>query len=131
MSSCPGTTDSSTPRPEPSPAIGNSDAHGKNLSLLLVPDGTVELAPLYDTVPTVMWPQLRSAAAMTVGGRADLDRLTIGDLESELRSWLIEPSSIVEAVTGTLADLVQAAETVEMPDQLAELVTGRCQRLFG
>ena len=99
-------------------AIGNADAHGKNLSVLLALDGTIVLAPLYDTVPTVMWPQLRSAAAMTVGGRADLARVTIGDLEAELRSWLVEPSSIVEAVTGTLADLVQAVETTEIPDQL-------------
>ena len=48
--------------------IGNSDAHAKNLSLLLDPPGTLRLAPLYDTVPTMLFPKLRVRCAMWVGG---------------------------------------------------------------
>lgn len=47
--------------------IGNADAHGKNVSLLLnTTTGGVELAPLYDTVPTTLWPRLRPEPAMSV-----------------------------------------------------------------
>ncbi|HWD70343.1 MAG TPA: HipA domain-containing protein [Solirubrobacteraceae bacterium] len=42
--------------------IGNADAHGKNISVLHDPLGTVRLAPLYDTAPTLLWPQRYSAA---------------------------------------------------------------------
>lgn len=38
--------------------IGNADAHGKNLALVHPDPEHVELAPLYDTVPTVLWPKL-------------------------------------------------------------------------
>jgi serine/threonine-protein kinase HipA len=48
--------------------IGNADAHAKNLSLLLDPPGTVRLAPLYDTVPTMLFPKLKVRCAMWVGG---------------------------------------------------------------
>ena len=48
--------------------IGNADAHGNNLSLLLDPPGAVRLAPLYDTVSTVLFPKLTVRCAMWVGG---------------------------------------------------------------
>jgi len=48
--------------------IGNADAHAKNLSLLLDPPGTLRLAPLYDTVPTMLFPRLQVRCAMWVGG---------------------------------------------------------------
>lgn len=35
-------------------AIGNADAHARNLSLLHEPDGTVRLAPAYDVIPTYL-----------------------------------------------------------------------------
>ena len=39
-------------------AIGNGDCHGKNIALLHDPVDTVRLAPIYDTVPTIMWSRL-------------------------------------------------------------------------
>jgi len=47
-------------------ALGNSDAHAKNYSLLLAGERAV-LAPLYDAVPTILYPQYSSRYAMTVG----------------------------------------------------------------
>ena len=49
--------------------IGNADAHAKNLALLHRSPQEIELAPLYDTVPTAPWPKLRSEAAMAIGAR--------------------------------------------------------------
>jgi drug/metabolite transporter (DMT)-like permease len=46
--------------------IGDADAHGKNVSLLHPTPGRISLAPLYDTVPTALWPSLRPTAAMLV-----------------------------------------------------------------
>lgn len=47
---------------------GNCDAHGKNLSLMLSDRGEVSLAPLYDTVPTMLVDGLAVRMAMWVGG---------------------------------------------------------------
>jgi len=65
--------------------IGNSDAHGKNLSLLHVEPGRIELAPLYDTVPTMLLDHLRVRCAMEVNGvHESLAQVTRGDLIAEM-----------------------------------------------
>lgn len=51
--------------------IGNADAHGKNISLLLLPQGP-RLAPFYDLMSTAIYPELSDRPAMKIGGE---DRL--------------------------------------------------------
>lgn len=55
--------------------IGNADAHGKNFSLLYADDGTM-LAPLYDLMCTVAYPDLSAKAAMKIGGASTIKDLT-------------------------------------------------------
>jgi serine/threonine-protein kinase HipA len=59
--------------------IGNADAHAKNFSLLHV-DGTVRLAPLYDLLSTVAYPDLSPKLAMKIAKKATLE-------EIEPRHW--------------------------------------------
>ena len=47
--------------------IGNADAHGKNISLLLNHQGP-HLAPFYDLMCTVVYPELARKLAMKIGG---------------------------------------------------------------
>ena len=64
--------------------VGNHDAHGKNYSLLYLPDSpNAILSPAYDVLSTVVYPGMSRKMAMSIGGeyRADyvrsrhLDRL--------------------------------------------------------
>ncbi len=49
---------------------GNSDMHLKNFSLLYHPDGSVELSPAYDLLPTqLLLPEDEEESALTVNGR--------------------------------------------------------------
>ncbi|WP_029069527.1 HipA domain-containing protein [Jonesia quinghaiensis] len=48
-------------------AIGNADAHAKNYSVLLV-NKQVRLAPLYDSLPTFLYPKYDATLAMPVDG---------------------------------------------------------------
>lgn len=50
--------------------IGNADAHGKNVSMLLTDNGP-KLAPFYDLLSTAVYPQLSESLAMKIGGRDD------------------------------------------------------------
>jgi serine/threonine-protein kinase HipA len=52
--------------------IGNSDAHGKNISLLLLPEGPM-LAPFYDLLSTRIYAHygLAEGLAMKIGGESD------------------------------------------------------------
>ncbi len=49
--------------------IGNNDAHGKNYSLLYLPDSPkAALAPTYDLLSTAVYPGLSRKMAMSIGG---------------------------------------------------------------
>ena len=56
--------------------IGNADAHGKNYSLLYQGDGQRRLAPFYDLVSTLAWPELSKIPAMKIGKSETLDVFT-------------------------------------------------------
>src|SRR4051794_8142131 len=51
--------------------LGNSDAHGKNFSLLYDPGTGVRLAPLYDVGSTAVYDGLTPRLAMAIGGEED------------------------------------------------------------
>jgi serine/threonine-protein kinase HipA len=52
--------------------LGNADAHGKNYSLLYA-GGATSMAPLYDLMCTVAYPELSAKFAMLVDKRATLE----------------------------------------------------------
>jgi serine/threonine-protein kinase HipA len=58
---------------------GNADAHGKNFSILYDERGP-RLAPLYDLLATIAYPQLSARLAMKIGKRA-----TLADLDA--KAW--------------------------------------------
>ncbi len=94
-------------------AIGNADAHGKNVSLLHPDPARITLAPLYDTVPTMLWPKLRPNTAMKVNGRADLPRITMGDIVAEAERWNMQPRRAhagAVAIAERLLDVLRADE---------------------
>ena len=94
--------------------IGNSDAHAKNLSLLLDPPGTVRLAPLYDTVPTMLFPRLKVRCAMWVGGvHRSLEDVTHEALVREMagrRAWKLAERRAVELIDEWVDAIVSAAD---------------------
>ncbi len=56
--------------------IGNADAHAKNFSLLHSAGnggGAITLAPLYDLLSTIIYPNLHVKLAMKIGGKAVLE----------------------------------------------------------
>jgi serine/threonine-protein kinase HipA len=88
--------------------IGNADAHGKNLALLHPTADAIGLAPLYDTVPTLLWPKLRRESAMSVGGRRLLTETTVADVAREAHSWG-HSSERATRIAGELIDQTIAA----------------------
>ncbi len=111
-------------------AIGNADAHGKNISLLHTAPGTVTLAPLYDTVPTVMWPKLPGRAAMTINSKTTLAAVTLDDIVAEASRWNLAAARARSAATGTAEALLGALDPVGAPDDLAATIRGRASALL-
>ncbi len=95
--------------------IGNSDAHGKNFSLLYGPHGIV-LAPLYDLLSTAVYPELSPKLAMKMGKCATLEEIDLG-------AWRKFASE-----AGLAAPFVQR-RVVEVADKLIDCAPGVVARL--
>ncbi|MDO8185251.1 type II toxin-antitoxin system HipA family toxin [Conexibacter sp. JD483] len=86
--------------------IGNCDAHAKNYSLLY-DAGPATLAPLYDLVSTVAYPQLTTRLAMSIGGATRHEQVDRAAWEQLARDVGVRPAF----VTRTLDELLARAET--------------------
>lgn len=93
-------------------AIGNADDHGKNISLMHVRPGVIQLAPLYDTVPTMMWSNLRTRAALSIGGAVDLPVVTVTDITAEARTWGVAESVARPRINAVLERILEASESI-------------------
>ncbi len=89
--------------------IGNSDAHGKNLSLLLLPEGPV-LAPFYDLISTRIYAHfgLASGLAMKIGGENDPDAVQKRHWEKFAEEIGVKPRLIMTRIV-ELAKKIQDA----------------------
>ncbi len=112
-------------------AIGNADAHGKNLSFLHHPDGIIELAPLYDTVPTLHWPKLKTTLGMYVGGCTDIRFATAKHVTTEAASWGVPASRVNEVLGGTIEAIRAAATELDIRASLRAVITDQTARLGG
>ncbi|MGH1484088.1 MAG: type II toxin-antitoxin system HipA family toxin [Geminicoccales bacterium] len=77
---------------------GNADAHGKNYSLLHRDDG-VALAPLYDLLCTVAYPDLSPTFAMKIARRGTLADLKPGDWDTFAKEAGLAPPFVRRRVT--------------------------------
>ncbi|MEK7292337.1 MAG: HipA domain-containing protein, partial [Actinomycetota bacterium] len=107
-----------------------ADAHGKNVALLHDPDGTVRLAPLYDTVPTMLYPSLRTNAAMSVSAKNNLLTITANDIVAEATHWPLSEKIARQTVIDILDRLTSALNAVPLPSELATLVRNRTKALM-
>lgn len=109
--------------------IGNADAHGKNYSMIYA-DGKRSMAPLYDLVSTIMWPDLSSRLAMRVG-----HGMAVNDLNPSNFKLLAEEGGLgwpmVKERVASLADrTLSAASGVDGPSVLIDSVRSRCDKML-
>jgi serine/threonine-protein kinase HipA len=118
--------------------IGNSDAHGKNISLLLLADGP-RLAPFYDMLSTRLYAHygLATGLAMKIGGEADPQKIRRAHWEGFAEEVGIKP----KLVLARLLELSRKIEThrlelfkgefapyrCDILHQLMELIAGQCE----
>jgi serine/threonine-protein kinase HipA len=105
--------------------IGNAVAHAKNMSLLHTAPGVVSLAPLYDTVPTVLWPKLPDRAALFVNGVTTLSRISIRDVVEEAKRWPLDPALAQRTAEHVVTCVLEEIDVI--PDRFAEVVSARAR----
>jgi serine/threonine-protein kinase HipA len=111
--------------------IGNNDAHGKNFSLVY-PDKDIRLAPLYDAISTIYYPELNTDMAMRIGREYSSDKVTPKDFEqlagdAGLSKPLVR-RRVPELATTAIEALDKINITGKVSDEIAGLMRKRCTR---
>ena len=118
--------------------IGNADAHGKNYAMLYRA-GQRRLAPFYDLVSTIAWPDLSTRLAMNIGNGKNVNDLNPAHFrrmaEDAALGWPMVRERI-EILSGKLAKTVEEGSLIQtspdrgMAAQVSALVTQRCRRML-
>ncbi len=91
-------------------AIGNLDMHAKNISLLHLAPGVVELAPAYDFVPQAHQ-RNDGEMALAISGQYRHAEITRTHLIEEAHAWgLTDPERTIDEVLGTVLDTARGDE---------------------
>jgi serine/threonine-protein kinase HipA len=102
--------------------IGNCDAHGKNFSLLY-DSGPPTLAPLYDLVSTVVYEELTTRLAMSIGGATHIEQVD-GHAWIRLAGEIGVSERFARRTTAAVVERVQSAlATVAAGDNLHSKTT--------
>lgn len=112
-------------------AVGNADAHAKNYSFLITPDGH-RLAPAYDLISLAPYPQYTQTLAMKIGRQDHYQSVTMRDWEYAATRAHSDPklvTSWVEEILDTLpAALTRTLNNLETDSPeihtVRHLVTG-------
>ena len=107
--------------------IGNSDAHGKNISLLLLPEGPM-LAPFYDQLSTRIYAHygLAEGLAMKIGGESDPSAVQ----KKHWEQFAEEVGVMPRLVMTRLADMVKRIQVARMGLFKGEFAAYRCDALY-
>jgi serine/threonine-protein kinase HipA len=111
--------------------VGNNDAHGKNFSLVYL-DKDIRLAPLYDVISTIYYPELSTDMAMRIGREYSSAKVTPRDFEqlagdAGLTKSLVR-RRVPELATEVLDALGKIKITGKVSDEVASIIRRRCER---
>jgi len=110
-------------------AVGNTDAHAKDYSILR-PDGTTAaIAPLYDIAPVMLGYEASKRLAMYIDDEQWLPNVTVDHLAREATRWGGGPGSLTvdsasEVIADTLERLVAATEETPADASIEATVPG-------
>lgn len=114
--------------------IGNNDAHGKNFSLLYHADGSIRLAPLYDLVCTVYYPELSPKMAMKLGGEYRSDRIAMRHFEKLANeTGLAKPivkKRVQEMAERIISILPELNISFDQVDAIKTHLQTRCEKVY-
>jgi serine/threonine-protein kinase HipA len=113
-------------------AVGNTDAHAKNFSVLHDPDvPAIRLAPMYDLLSTIALELSDSTGqpmradthlGQRVGGQADIRNVTVASLIAEAVTWGIRRRAAAVVVTETLDRVLAAIPAAPGDDRVLAVI---------
>jgi HipA N-terminal domain len=92
--------------------IGNCDAHGKNYSLLFC-NGSVRLAPIYDAVCTIIYPNLTRKFSMKIGKHYEIKKINEDDLGLLAEELELKPNTILDCYSDIVENVGNAFDKIK------------------
>jgi serine/threonine-protein kinase HipA len=116
--------------------VGNNDAHGKNFSLLYHGVGTanvaLRLAPLYDIVSTIYYPELSQNMAMKIGGEYSSEKVLPKNFEQLAKEAGLGKPLVKQRVPELAEIVIAALEKMDLGHSVAAavaaLIRARCEK---
>ena len=118
--------------------IGNADAHGKNYSILYR-KAERRLAPFYDLVCTLAWPELSKTPAMQIGKSDSIEMITPAHWQKMAQEsrvgWPMLRERIVDLCGKAIAglrnkDVLGATNDSTMAERVASIIQERAASLL-
>lgn len=119
--------------------IGNHDAHGKNFSLTyekgsLITGRNIRLAPLYDLVSTVYYPELTGKMAMKIGDENRSDRLLPHHFEILAEEANLTKPIVVRRVPELARTILDSIDEIDISHPVGRdvmaLIKNRCEKFI-
>lgn len=98
--------------------IGNSDAHGKNISFFVDHRG-LSVAPWYDLISVLLIDKVDHSMGMRVGGERELEKVGALQLGNTVREVGLTEKLLIQR----MSNLINGLRTIEFDDLLPEILT--------
>lgn len=113
---------------------GNADAHGKNHSFLYA-QGTRRMAPLYDQVCTMVWPELSTSLSMKIGSASTLAEVSPEHFKQLCGIVKLGWPMVRERIKTLCRKILDATQETQVMPKLSkatvrEIVTKRAERML-
>jgi serine/threonine-protein kinase HipA len=102
--------------------IGNADAHGKNYSILYR-GAERRLAPFYDLVCTLAWPELSKTPAMKIGKSDSIERITPAHWQTMAQESRVGWPMLRERIANLCGKVIEALQNKDLPAATNDLTT--------
>jgi serine/threonine-protein kinase HipA len=110
--------------------IGNNDAHGKNFSLIYPEKGITRLAPLYDLVCTVYYPDLSKKMGMKIGGEYDSEKITPRHFDKFSDATQLAKPLVKKSISEVAENILKALQKIDLSNPtaqgVAKIIEDRC-----
>lgn len=119
--------------------IGNHDAHGKNFSFTygegsLITGKDIRLAPLYDLVSTIYYPELTSNMAMKVGGESKSEKLRPRNFEKLADEANLAKPMVIQRVPELARIVLETIDEIDIVHpvgrEVMTLIKERCEKFI-
>lgn len=105
--------------------IGNSDAHGKNISFF-VKKGSLQLAPFYDLVNITLYDTYEHSLAMSIGDEFEIEKIKAFDIARHCHNLNIKPKRFMENFNRISNAIIKEADVIQSCSEVQTINQSFC-----